>query len=49
MEDNGQEADIQIGGDGKGGGRVLDDEGIHLAASEHVRKVHHYIITVRPV
>ena len=49
MEDNGQEVDIQIGSNGKGGGRVLDDEGIHPAAAEHVRTVHHYTITVRPV
>ena len=49
VEDTGQGVDIHLGGDGKGGGGVLDDGGIYLAAPEHGRTVHHYVITVRPV
>ena len=48
-EDNGQEMYIHLSGDGKGGGGVLDNGGIHPAAPEHGCTVHRYKITVRPV
>ena len=48
-KDNGQEVDIHLGGNVKGGVRVLGNEGIHPVAEEHVRTVHRYTITVRPV
>ena len=41
--------DIHLGGNGTGGRGVLDDGGIHQAATEHDRTLHHYAITVRPV
>ena len=48
-EDNGQEMYIHLSGDGKGGGGVLDNGGIHQAAPEHGRTVDRCAITVRPV
>ena len=48
-ENTGQEVDIHVGDDGKGGCRVFYDGGIHTAAPEHGHTVHHYTITVRPV
>ena len=48
-EDDGHELDIHLGGNGKGGGMVLDDEEKHLAAVEHIRTVHLYTITGRNV
>ena len=35
--------------DGKGGGGVLDDGGVHSEGIENGRTVHHYVITARPV
>ena len=48
-KDTRREVDIHLGGNGTGGGRVLDDEGIHKAAPEHGHAVHRYGITIRPV
>ena len=48
-EDTEWEVEIQLGGDGTGGGGDLGGGGIHQASSEHVRTVHCYVITVRPV
>ena len=48
VEYNGRKVDIHLGGDGKGGGGVLDDGGIHLAAPEHGRTLHCYTITDGP-
>ena len=45
----GQEVDIKLGGNRMGGGRVLDDGGVHKAAPEHGRTVYRYTITVRPI
>ena len=39
-EDTIWEVYIQLGGDGAGGVRVLDDGGIHVAAPEHSHVVH---------
>ena len=49
VEDTGQEVDIHFGGDSTGGGRVLDDGGIHKAAPEHSCGVYFYAITLRTV
>ena len=49
VEDTGQEVDIHLSGDCKGGGGVLDDGGIHPAAPEYGQTVHLYEITVRPM
>ena len=48
-EDTGQEVDTHLNGNVTGGGRVLENGVIHKAAPEHVRAVHCYAITVRPV
>ena len=48
-EGTGQEVDTHLGGEGKGGGGVLEDVVIHPEVPEHGHTVHHYAITVRPV
>ena len=48
-EDTRQEVDVNLGGNGKGGYRVLDYGGLHPAAPEHGCTVHPSTITVRPV
>ena len=48
-EDTGWEVYIHLSGNGKGGGGVLYNGGIHPASLEHDRTVHRYAITVRPV
>ena len=48
-EDTIRAVDIHLVGDDKGGGGVIDNEGIHQAAPEHGRTLHLYTITVRPV
>ena len=49
VEDTRREVDINLVGDDKGGGGVVDDEVIHQAAPEHGCTVHIYTITVRPM
>ena len=41
--------ELNIGGDSKEGGGVIDNGGKHQAAPEHGCTVHRYAITVRPV
>ena len=41
--------ELHLSGNGKEGGGVPDDGGIHLETQEHGHKVHFYAITVRPV
>ena len=48
-EDTGQEAVIDLSGNGKGGGGVLENGEIHQAVPEHSHTVHRYKITVRHV
>ena len=48
-EDTGREVEMHLGSNGKGGGGVIDNGGIHQAAPEYGRIVHRYAITVRPV
>ena len=48
-KETGQEVDIHRSGNGTGGGMVLDDGGIHQAATEHGCIVNCYAITVRPM
>ena len=48
-EDTGQEVEIHLGGVGKGGGGILDGEGVYQVTAEHGCTVHCYAITVRPV
>ena len=48
-EETGREVDVHLGSDGKGGGGVTEDGGIHLAVPEHGSIVPCYTITVGPV
>ena len=48
-EDTVWEVEIHLNGNGKGGGGVLEDGGMHQAELEHSCTVHRYAITVRPV
>ena len=48
-EKTGREVDVHLGVDGKGGGGVTDDGGLHPEVPEHGRTLHRYAITVRPV
>ena len=48
-EDTRREVDIHLGGDGTGGGGVLDNGGLHQAEPENGHTVYRDAITVRPV
>ena len=48
-EDTRWEVDIHLGGDGTGGGGVLNNGGLHQAEPENGRTVYRYTITVIPV
>ena len=48
-EDTIWEVEIHLDGDGKGGGRVIENGRINLVAPEHGHTVHRYAITVKSV
>ena len=48
-EDTIREVDIHLGGDGTGGGGVIDNGGLHQAEPENSRTVYCYAITVIPL
>ena len=48
-EETGQEVEIHLGGGGKGGGKIFENEGVYQLAAEHGCIVLFYAITYRPV
>ena len=48
-DETGEDVNIYLGGESKGGGGVPDDGGLHPEAPEHSPTVHRCTITFRPV
>ena len=47
--ENRWEVGVNLGGDSKGGGEIIDDGVVYRVTSEHGHTLYRYMITVRPV